>query len=99
MRSRRRSLRPWAGRSDQGSPVHARNWIRGQSPICVKPNSGSDPELMQVRFLEEVTAVGGLDADFGGLAAARDLERDDGAGGAEAPDAAPEVGEAGGLLA
>ena len=33
--------------------------------------------------------------DLGGLAAARDLEWDDGAGGAEVPDLAPEVGEAG----
>ena len=63
-------------------------------------NSGSDPELVQVGFLEEVVAVGGDEAHAIGLRVLRsELERHLGAAGPEAPDAAPEVGEAGGLVA
>src|SRR3954447_4700646 len=61
------------------------NW--GLTPIC----------LVQVRFLEEVVAVARVDGEVEQRGFTQDLEGDEGAGGAEAPDAPPQVGEPGGL--
>src|SRR3954467_5935136 len=52
-----------------------------------------------MRLLEEVAAVGGAYPGFLDRALANELERDFGADGADAPDAAPEVGEGRRLLA
>ena len=69
--------------------------------VCAyaKTKSGSDPELVQVGLLQEVVAVGGGARRRRPRRLAQDLERHVGAGRTEAPDAAPEVGEARGLLA
>src|SRR5687768_708302 len=44
-RSRPRFSNHLDGKSRLASRDRAQDRIRGQSPICVKPNSGSDPEL------------------------------------------------------
>src|SRR5678815_2446680 len=61
--------------------------------------SGSDPELVEVGLLEEVVAVAGVHGQVDKRGLAQDLEGNEGAGGTEAPDAPPQVGEPRGLLA
>src|SRR3954451_1369045 len=100
------------GKWNRASPAHGccrltglTLWIpnSGSEPDLVfayaRTRSGSDPELVQVWFFEKVVAVAGVDCEVDQRRLAQDLERNDGAGGTQAPDAPPQVGEPGGLRA
>src|SRR3954468_19825579 len=63
------------------------NW--GLTPIC----------LVQVGLFEKIVAVARVDGEGDQRRFAQDLKRNEGAGGTEAPDAPPQVGEPGGLRA
>src|SRR5690348_8607498 len=61
------------------------------------PGSWTGSASVQVGLLEEFVAVGGADRDLARRRVADDLERHDGTGRAERPDAAEKIGEARGL--
>src|SRR3954468_20392026 len=104
--SRQRFLNRSDGKWNRASPAHGCSalarlmlWIpnSGSEPDLVfayaRTRSGSDPELVQVGLFEEVVAVAGVHGEVDQRRFAQDLEGNEGAGGTEAPDAPPEVGE------